>query len=226
MNIAVQEWWQPRPNQSQFPLKQQRSLLPYGDGRSSSPLNQQIEDWIHGLSPNSSPTHAASCEIQSRQKTSTLKFYGAFILLSWCLAALVITQHTSVAWYELQRNLERNLLHYEQIFDQLDQIRWDSKQKQTLLRKWVKTKDALEHERSVMHELTEAAVHMYSLPDHASKQMIDEWLLHRRGGLQRHVDTLSNYLQHMSKLAVLERCVWFTFSGNCSLFFVFLSTIL
>lgn len=210
MDITDQGWWRLRTKpSSSSPPHRSSSLLPYGDGRSSSPLNSN-EDWLRGLSPDSSPTNV-SCELQKQQKVTilSLKFYGIFILLSWCLAALVITQHTSTAWNDVQKSLEHNLLHYEQLFDKLDQIKRESKQKQALLRKWVKTKDALEHERSVMHELAEAHVHMFSLPDHPSKQMVDEWLLHRRAGLQRQVDTLSNYLQHISKLAVLERYVPF-----------------
>lgn len=214
MDTTAPEWWKPRPNQSRLSTKERSSsLLPYGDGRPASPLNQN-EDWVDGLSPNGSPTNT-SCEIHEHQKStiSSLKFYGAFILLSWCLAALVITQHTSVAWHELQKHLQQNKHHYEQLFDKLDQIKWESKQKQALLRKWIKTKDSLEHERSVMHELNEAHVHMFPLPDKPSKQLVDEWLLHRRGGLQRQVDALSDYLQHISKLAVLERCVSIKYVG-------------
>ena len=213
MDSVSLEWWKSRPNQSRLLSTKQRSssLLPYGDGRPASPLTQN-EDWVDdGLSPNTSPTNASSsCEIQQETRKisiSNLKLYGTFILISWFLAALVITQHTSVAWNELQKHLQQNTIHYEQLFDTLDQIKRESKQKQALLRKWIKTKDALEHERSVMHELAEAHVHMFPLPAKASKQLVDEWLLHRRGGLQRQVDALSDYLQHISKLAVLERCV-------------------
>jgi hypothetical protein len=185
------------------------SLLPYGGDEPASPLHAN-EDWGDGLSPNTSPTNESSCEVRERPAiSSSVTYYGAFILCSWLLAALLITQHTSTTWYELQNQLQQNKLHYEQLFETLDQVKWESKQKQALLRKWIKTKDALQHERSVMHELAEAHVHMFPLPDKPSKQLVDEWLLHRRGGLQRQVDALSDHLQHISRLAVLERYVSF-----------------
>ncbi|GAX29543.1 hypothetical protein FisN_36Hh037 [Fistulifera solaris] len=200
--MDVVSWWKPRPR---ITMEQRSSsLLPYGGDEPASPLHAN-EDWVEGISPNTSPTNASSCEVRERPATSTPTYYGAFILCSWLLAALLITQHTSTTWYELQNQLQQNKLHYEQLFETLDQVKWESKQKQALLRKWIKTKDALEHERSVMHELAEAHVHMFPLPDKPSKQLVDEWLLHRRGGLQRQVDALSDHLQHISRLAVLER---------------------
>lgn len=114
---------------------------------------------------------------------------------------------------------KRHRLHLERYEEHLDDILYDQKQQQALLRKWRSAKSALDHEWRVVQELEKAhmQVNLSNKSSKATQKLVadtttltvpddvKEWFEYRKHALQLQVDTLTEYVQEESKHSVLER---------------------
>ena len=171
---------------------------------SSSPM---ADEWFSGQSPTKTSAAAAAA---ARYRNSTRRSLRnsiaivAVVILSWTTAGYT-TARTRRVLHKLQDRQARHKLHLAHSYDDLDQSRQEYRQQTALIRKWQKTREALEHELRVMTELSQAQVQLYPLPERPPTAVITEWFLHRRAGLQRQVDHRVDYLQTMGREWVLTK---------------------
>lgn len=127
-----------------------------------------------------------------------------FASISWIAAVFTAMRSRSIL-RRLTDQHARHRMHLIHAAEQLEKLKYDKQVETALQQKWAKTNAALEHELKIMGQLEQANILMYPLPDNPSPALIKEWLRYREMGLEQQVRSLTNYLQHQSRLAVVER---------------------